>query len=192
MNAARPCDVTKLLRDWVGGDRGALDRLMPVIYGELRKIAAGYMRRERAGHTLQTTALINEAYLRMIDVERMQLHDRAHFFALCAKMMRRILVDHARSHGYLKRGGGAQRVTLEEALVVGPEATPDLIAIDDALNALAIRDKRKARVVELRFFGGLNVDEIARVLDVSPQTVLRDWSLSKAWLTREMIHETHG
>src|SRR5438552_10185446 len=178
MNAARPCDVTKLLRDWTGGDRGALDRLMPVIYGELRKIAAGYMRRERAGHTLQTTALINEAYLRVIDVDRVQLRDRAHFFALCAKMMRRILVDHARSRGYLKRGGGAQRVTLEETLVVGPEVTPDLIALDDALKALAIRDKRKARVVELRFFGGLNVDEIAGVLDVSQQTVLRDWSLS--------------
>jgi RNA polymerase sigma-70 factor, ECF subfamily len=190
MDAASALDVTKLLRDWIGGDRSALDRLMPVVYGELRRTAAAYMHRERAGHTLQATALINEAYLRVVDINRIEWRDRTHFFALCAQLMRRILVDHARSRVYAKRGGGARPVTIDESLMVG-EPTTELIALDDALNALAIRDSRKARVVELRFFAGLSVDETAVVLKVSPQTVLRDWNLSKSWLAREMSQKAH-
>jgi RNA polymerase sigma-70 factor, ECF subfamily len=188
MTAASALDVTKLLRDWTGGDRSALDRLLPVVYEELRRTAAAYMRRERAGHTLQATALINEAYLRVIDLNRIEWRDRTHFFALCAQMMRRILVDHARSRTYLKRGGGVRPVILDESIVVG-EPNTELIALDDALKALAIRDQRKARVVELRFFAGMSVEETAAVLEVSPQTVLRDWSLSKTWLAREMRRE---
>jgi RNA polymerase sigma-70 factor, ECF subfamily len=190
MTAASALDVTKLLRDWTGGDRSALDRLMPVVYEELRRTAAAYMHRERTGHTLQATALINEAYLRVIDLTRIEWRDRTHFFALCAQMMRRILVDHARSRNYLKRGGGARPITLDDCMAIG-EPTAELLALDDALNALAIRDHRKARVVELRFFAGLSVDETATVLEVSPQTVLRDWSLSKTWLAREMSREAH-
>jgi RNA polymerase sigma factor (TIGR02999 family) len=190
VDAASALDLTKLLRDWTGGDRSALDRLLPTVYEELRRTAVAYMHRERAGHTLQPTALINEAYLRVIDMNRIEWRDRTHFFALCAQMMRRILVDHARSRIYLKRGGGVRPVTLDEAIVVG-EPTAELIALDDALNALALRDKRKARVVELRFFGGLSVEETATVLKVSPQTVSRDWSLAKSWLAREMGAETH-
>jgi RNA polymerase sigma-70 factor, ECF subfamily len=190
MTAASAPDVTKLLRDWTGGDRTALDRLMPVVYEELRRTAAAYMHRERTGHTLQATALINEAYLRVIDLTRIQWRDRTHFFALCAQMMRRILVDHARSRTYLKRGGGVRSVILDESIVVG-EPNTELIALDDALKALAIRDQRKARVVELRFFAGMSVEETAAVLEVSPQTVLRDWSLSKTWLAREMSREAH-
>src|SRR4051812_47818295 len=162
MDAASALDVTKLLRDWTGGDRSALDRLLPIVYEELRRTAVAYMTRERTGHTLQATALINEAYLRVIDLNRIEWRDRTHFFALCAQMMRRILVDHARSRIYLKRGGGVRPVTLDESMVVG-EPTAELIALDDALNALALRDKRKARVVELRFFAGLSVDETATV-----------------------------
>lgn len=190
MNAASALDVTRLLRDWTGGDRNALDRLIPVVYEELRRIAAAYMHRERAGHTLQATALINEAYLRVIDINRIEWRDRTHFFALCAQVMRRILVDHARSRIYLKRGAGAHPVTLDECIAIG-EPAAELIALDDALNALALRDQRKARVVELRFFAGLSVDETASVLKVSPQTVLRDWSLSKTWLAREMGQKAH-
>ena len=188
MNAASALDVTKLLRDWTGGDASALNRLMPVVYEEFRRIAVGYMHRERAGHTLQATALINEAYLRVIDINRIEWRDRTHFFALCAQIMRRILVDHARSRIYLKRGGGAHLITLDECMAIG-EPAAELTALDDALNALAVRDQRKARVVELRFFAGLTVDETASVLKVSPQTVARDWSLSKAWLAREMSRE---
>jgi RNA polymerase sigma factor (TIGR02999 family) len=190
MNAASALDVTKLLRDWTGGDRTALDRLMPVVYEELRRIAASYMQRERTGHTLQATALINEAYLRVIDIDRIEWRDRTHFFALCAQVMRRILVDHARSRIYLKRGGGAHAITLDECMAIA-EPGAELIALDDALHALAVRDQRKARVVELRFFGGLNVEETAAALGVSPQTVLRDWSLAKAWIAREMGQQAH-
>ncbi|MGI9071088.1 MAG: sigma-70 family RNA polymerase sigma factor [Bryobacteraceae bacterium] len=190
MDAASALDLTKLLRDWTGGDRSALDRLLPIVYEELRRTAVAYMTRERAGHTLQATALINEAYLRVIDMNRIEWRDRTHFFALCAQMMRRILVDHARSRIYLKRGGGVRPVTLDESMVVG-ERTAELIALDDALKALALRDERKARVVELRFFAGLSVEETATVLKVSPQTVSRDWSLSKTWLAREMSREAH-
>jgi RNA polymerase sigma factor (TIGR02999 family) len=185
VNAATALDVTKLLRDWIGGDQSALDRLMPVVYEELRCIAAAYMHRERDGHTLQTTALINEAYLRLIDINRIEWRGRTHFFAFCAQIMRRILVDHARSRTYFKHGGGAHPVTLDECMATR-EPAAELIALDDALNALAVRDTRKARVVELRFFGGLSVNETATVLKVSPQTILRDWSLAKTWLAREM------
>ena len=191
MDAASALDVTKLLRDWTGGDRAALDRLIPLVYDELRRTAAAYMHRERTGHTLQATALINEAYLRVIDINRIEWRDRTHFFALCAQIMRRILVDRARSRIYQKRGGGARPVTLDKALIVG-EPAADLIALDDALSALAKHDERKARVVELRFFAGLSVEETAAVLKVSPQTVLRDWSLSKAWLAREMRQDAHA
>jgi RNA polymerase sigma factor (TIGR02999 family) len=191
MNAGSALDVTKLLRDWTGGDRTALDRLLPVVYEELRRTAVAYMRRERPGHTLQATALINEAYLRVIDIHRIEWRDRTHFFALCAQMMRRILVDHARSRTYLKRGGGVRPVALDESVKM-EEPAAEIIALDDALNALAIHDERKARVVELRFFAGLSVEETAAVLNVSPQTVLRDWNLSKAWLAREMRREAHA
>jgi len=179
-------DCTGLLRAWGKGDRAALDRLMPLVHEELRRIASRYMRRERAGNSLQTTALVNEAYLRLIDVRQVEWRDRAHFFAISARMMRRILVDHARARGYQKRGGGAQRVSLDESAMVLPERPAELVKLDEALAALRAQDHRKARVVELRFFGGMSVEETAAVLNVSPQTVLRDWSLSKSWLAREI------
>jgi RNA polymerase sigma factor (TIGR02999 family) len=181
--------VTGLLLAWSEGERGALDKLVPLVYSELRRLAHRYMHRERPGRTLQTTALVNEAYLRLIDTSQVRWQDRAHFFAVSAQLMRRILVDFARSRRYLKRGGGQQKVSFDEALVPSPERGRDLIAIDDALIALAATDARKSRVVELRFFGGLSVKETAEVLKVSPDTVLRDWGLAKAWLGREMRKE---
>ncbi len=180
-------DITRLLHAWKAGDRDASEQLAAALYEELHRTAAHYMRLERAGHTLQTTALVNEAYLRLAGV-RMEYHDRVHFFALAAQMMRRVLVDHARSHGYLKRGAGARALSLDDTNIPSPNRSGDVVALDDALVELAKRDPRKARVVELRFFAGLSVDETAHALDVSPQTVLRDWSLAKAWLTREMSH----
>jgi RNA polymerase sigma-70 factor, ECF subfamily len=178
-------DVSQLLRAWVGGDRCALDRLTPVVYDELRRLARRYMRGERAGHSLQTTALVNEAYMRLVDYKRMQWQNRAHFFAVSAQLMRRILVEHARRHN-LKRGAGVQHVSLDEQAVVGSHQATDLVALDDAMNELARIDARKAQVVELRFFGGLSVEETAEVLKVSSITVMRDWSSAKAWLYREM------
>ena len=178
--------ATKLLQAWGQGEDAALERLLPLVYQELRRIARRYMAGERAGHTLQTTALVNEAYLRLIDSRKVNWQSRAHFFAISAQLMRRILVDHARSRGYQKRGGGAQAVTLDEDLVVSPEKGRDVVALDDALKALAEVDPRKSRVVELRFFGGLSVEETAEVLKVSQDTVLRDWRLAKSWLRREM------
>jgi RNA polymerase sigma factor (TIGR02999 family) len=178
-------DVSALLRAWTEGDRSALDRLTPIVYEELRRLARYYLRGERPGHTLQTTALVNEAYLRLVDYKRMQWQDRAHFFAVSAQVMRRILVDHARRHN-LKRGGGVQHVSLDEALLVGGARSADLVALDEALLALARLDARKTQVVELRFFGGLSVEEIAEVLKISPVTVMRDWSTARAWLYREM------
>jgi RNA polymerase sigma-70 factor, ECF subfamily len=178
-------DMSQLLRAWVGGDRCALDRLTPVVYDELRRLARRYMRGERAGHSLQTTALVNEAYMRLVDYKRMQWQNRAHFFAVSAQLMRRILVEHARRHN-LKRGGGLEHVSLDQALAVGGERAADMVALDDAMNALARLDSRKVRVVEMRFFGGLSVEETAEVLKVSPVTVMRDWSTAKAWLYREM------
>src|ERR1019366_6176627 len=178
-------DISTLLRAWSGGDQSALERLTPIVYEELRRLARRYMKRERTGHSLQTTALVNEAYVRLVDYERMQWQDRAHFFAVSAQLMRRILVEYARRHN-LKRGGGVQHVSLEEAAMVGDDRAPDLVALDDAMNALARHDPRKVQVVEMRFFGGLSVEETAEVLKVSPVTVKRDWSTAKLWLYREL------
>jgi RNA polymerase sigma-70 factor (ECF subfamily) len=178
--------VTKLLQAWGQGQDAALDELLPLVHRELRRLARRYMFGERPGHTLQTTALVNEAYLRLVNSRRVNWQNRAHFFAISAQLMRRILVDFARSRRYQKRGGGAQKVTLDEGLIMPPQRGRDLVALDSALDALAATDARKARVVELRFFGGLDVKETAAVLKVSPDTVLRDWRLAKAWLGREM------
>src|SRR6202049_4489384 len=178
-------DISKLLRAWSDGDQSALNGLTPIVYEELRRLAHHYMERERPGHTLQTTALVNEAYMRLVDYKRMQWQDRAHFFAVAAQVMRRILVDHARRHN-LKRGGGVQHVSLEETVMVGGDRAADLVALDDAMEALARINQRKVQVVEMRFFGGLTVEETAEVLKVSPVTVMRDWSTAKAWLYREL------
>lgn len=179
-------ELSSLLRAWNSGDESALDKLMPLVYDELHHLAHWHMARERAGHTLQTTALVNEAYLRLIDTDQIQWQDRAHFFAIAAKMMRRILVDLARSRGYQKRGGNARKVTLDEALLASPEPDEELLRLDDALNALSEFDPRKARVVELRYFGGLSVEETAEVLQVSAITVIRDWNMAKLWLLEEL------
>jgi RNA polymerase sigma-70 factor (ECF subfamily) len=179
-------DITQLLRAWGGGDEQALERLTPLVYSELRKAAKRQMARERGGHTLQTTALINEVYLRLVDLDGVGWQDRTHFFAICARLMRRILIDYARSRSYLKRGGDARRVTLDEALMVAADPPMDLMALDGALSRLGELDSRKSSVVELRFFGGLTLKEIAEVLKISSDTVTRDWNLAKAWLMREM------
>jgi len=178
-------DVSALLHAWSEGDQSALDRLTPIVYDELHRLARHYMSGERSAHSLQTTALVNEAYLRLVDYKRMQWQNRAHFFAVSAQLMRRILVDHARRHN-LKRGAGILHVSLEEAAVIGGDRDEDLVALDDALHALARFDTRKSQVVELRFFGGLSVEETAEVLRISPITVMRDWSTARAWLYREM------
>jgi len=187
---AAPCEqVSGLLRAWSDGDREALDRLTPIAYDELHRLAQRYMKRERPGHSLQTTALVNEAYMRLVDYKGMQWQNRAHFFAVSAQLMRRILVEHARRHN-LKRGGGVQHVSLEETALVGGDQSADLVALDDAMNALALLDPRKAQVVEMRFFGGLSVEETAEVLKLSSVTVMRDWSTAKAWLYRELTGGT--
>jgi len=187
MTIPRP-EITSLLRAWEGGDQGAFDRLMPVVYDELRRAAQSYMRRERTNHTLQATALVNEVYLRLVDITNVRWQDRAHFFAIAASMMRRVLLDAARARSAGKRGGGDMRVTLDEELLAAEASSQaaSLIQIDQAIEALSKFDARKARVVELRFFGGLSVDEMAAVLEVSPQTVKRDWKLARAWLLKEM------
>jgi RNA polymerase sigma-70 factor (ECF subfamily) len=179
--------VSALLRAWSGGDQDALQALTPIVYGELHRLARHYMRRERPGHSLQATALVNEAYMRLADYTRMQWQDRAHFFAVSAQIMRRILVDHARRHN-VKRGRGVQHVPLEAVVVVAPgeDATTDLVALDLALVGLAHIDPRKAQIVEMRFFGGLTVDEIGEVLKVSTGTIKRDWRAAKAWLYQEL------
>ena len=183
-------DISALLRAWSGGDQSALERLTPIVYDQLHSLARRYLKRERPGHSLQATALVNEAYMRLVDQERMQWQNRAQFFAVSAQLMRRILVDHARRHN-LKRGGGVLHVSLEEAAMVGgDQGGGDLVALDDALNALARLDPRKVQVVEMRFFGGLSVEETAEVLKVSPVTVMRDWSTARAWLYRELTGET--
>jgi len=182
-------DVTGLLRAWGNGDRGALERLTPIVYEELRRLARRYLRGERAGHSLQATALVNEAYVRLVDYKRMQWQNRAHFFAVSAQLMRRILVEHARRRN-LKRGVAVQHISLEEAAEVGRGRRRDLVALDDAMNALARFDARKVQVVEMRFFGGLSVEETAEVLKVSPVTVMRDWNTAKAWLHRELTSRT--
>jgi RNA polymerase sigma-70 factor, ECF subfamily len=178
--------VTSLLQAWSAGDEEALTKLTPLVYGELQRRSHRYMANERPGHTLQTTALINEVYLRLVDVRRVAWQDRAHFFAVCARLMRRVLIDFARSKRYQKRGGGSPSVDFDEALQVSADPSTDLVALDDSLKALEALDKRKSEVVELRFFGGLSVEETAEALKVSPETVKRDWKLAKAWLLQEM------
>jgi RNA polymerase sigma-70 factor (ECF subfamily) len=178
-------DATQLLRAWREGDESALERLMPIVYEDLRRLARRHLIGERAGHSLQATALVNEAYMRLVDYKRMQWQDRAHFLAVSAQLMRRILVEHARRHN-LKRGGDVQHLCLDDAAEVGGGRSRDLVALDDALNELARFDARKAQVVEMRFFGGLNVEETAEALSISPVTVMRDWSSAKAWLYREL------
>ena len=182
-------EVTQLLVAWSSGDREALDRLMPLVYDELHRLAQSYMHRERAGHSLQTTALIHEAYLRLIDARGIQWENRAHFFGVAARVMRQVLVAFARERGFQKRGGGAQRVSLDEAMVIDPGGNEDLLAIDEAIDALANFDARKAEVVVMRFFGGLTEAEIAEALHVSPETVRRDWRLAKAWLLQKLSGE---
>jgi RNA polymerase sigma factor (TIGR02999 family) len=179
-----PGSITRLLVDWRDGDKTALDRLVPLVYREMRRLAGYYMRRQRADHSLQTSALINEAYLRLIDHKNMRWENRAHFYAVAAQAMRRILVDHARSRGYQKRGGGAIKVSFDEAVVGAEERAAELIALDDALKDLAVMDPRKSQIVELRYFGGLSVDETAEVIGVSPVTVMREWRSAKGWLLR--------
>ena len=178
--------MTELLLAWRDGDETALERLAPLVYDELHQIARRCMAGERVGHSLQTTALVNETYLKLVDTRRVKWQGRAHFFAMSARLMRRILVDHARARGSLKRGGGARRVTLDETAVVASEPDVDLVALDEALLALSEMDPRKVQVVELRFFGGLSVEETAEVLAVSQDTVMRDWRRAKAWLAREL------
>jgi RNA polymerase sigma-70 factor (ECF subfamily) len=181
-----PPSLTALLLAWGHGDQAAFDQLMPLVHDELRRLARRQMGHERQGHTLQATALVNEAYLRLINVNRIRWQNRAHFFAMSARVMRRILVDAARAKGYQKRGGGAQQVTLDEALVVTEEPGRDLVALDDALKALAAIDPRKSQIVEMRYFGGLSIEETAEALHVSGDTVMRDWRLAKVWLLREL------
>lgn len=183
------CEITQLLRAWSRGEEEALDKLTPLVYAELHRTAHRYMARERPDHTLQTTALVNEVYLRLVDTRGVTWQDRAHFFGICARLMRRVLTDFARSKRYLKRGGRSPHIALDEALVVSPQPRADLVALDDALNELFKHDPRKSQVVELRFFGGLTVEETAEVLKVSMETVKRDWELAKVWLLREMRRE---
>lgn len=179
-------EITQLLAEWSGGNQSALDELYPLVYDELHRLARRYMSRERKGHTLQTTALINEAYVRLVDQKNVQWANRSHFFAISAQIMRRILIDHARRHAYAKRGGGAQQVSLDEAAVVTSGIGSELIRLDEALQTLAKLDQRRCYVVELRYFGGLSNEEIAGVLHVSANTVTRDWNMARAWLYQQL------
>jgi RNA polymerase sigma factor (TIGR02999 family) len=176
--------ITQLLINWRDGDKAALDQLMPLVYEELRRLARGFMGRERNNHTLQTSALINEAFLKLVDQDETNWQNRAHFFAVSAQIMRHILIDHARSYGYEKRGAGAQRLGLDDVKVFSEGRAGELVALDDALTKLAAIDPRKSRLVELRFFGGLNIEETAEVMNLSPTTVQREWRAAKAWLQR--------
>lgn len=184
--SALPDEVTQLLVDWSNGDKAALDELIPLVSAELRRLARNYMARESPGHTLQTSALINEAYLRLIDHQNVAWQNRAHFFGVAATVMRHILIDHARRHCYAKRGGGVQTVPLDEALVANDKRAMELVALDDALKTLSTIDPRKCQMIELRFFGGLSVAETAEVLRISPMTVTREWRAAKAWLRGEL------
>jgi RNA polymerase sigma-70 factor (ECF subfamily) len=184
-------EVSVLLQDWSDGDENALKKLTPIVYEELRRLARHYMRGERTGHSLQATALVNEAYLRLVDYKRMRWHNRAHFFAVSAQLMRRILVDHARRRN-LKRGADVEQISIDDAAMVGGDRPAELVVLDTALQALARMDARKAQVVELRFFGGLSVEETAEVLKVSPVTVMRDWGTARAWLYHEMRNGSDG
>lgn len=181
-----PHEITHLLQEWSGGNPGALDKLMPLVYADLHNTARRYMAREHSGQTIQATALIHEVYVRLVDSAAANWQDRAHFFAVCARMMRQILTDFARSRHSQKRGGGSENITFNDSLHSPSEQTTDLIALDDALNCLAQIDSRKSHVVELRFFGGLSVEETAEVLKISKETVKRDWNFAKLWLLREM------
>jgi RNA polymerase sigma factor (TIGR02999 family) len=187
MTEATRKSITELLVAWSDGDRAALDELVPLVQSELRRIGRNYMRGERKGHTLQTTALINEAYVRLVDQKHVRWQNRAHFLAIASELMRRILVDYARRRLYQKRGAGALQVTLGEAETIPVERTPDLVALDEALTSLARIDERRSRVVELKFFGGLSIEETAEVLKVSPTTVERDWTIAKAWLHKTLV-----
>ena len=192
MSDAPDSEVTRLLVDWQNGSEEARDRLMPLVYAQLRRIAGGYLSHERVGHTLQSTALVHEAYLRLIGQQRMRWQNRAHFFGIAAQMMRRILVDHARRQHRAKRGGGSVTLSLDEALAATePQPSVDLLALDDALASLTSLDPRGARIVELRFFSGLSIEETAEVLAVSSATIKREWSAARAWLYREM-RQTSG
>jgi RNA polymerase sigma-70 factor, ECF subfamily len=182
-------EVTQLLKAWSGGEKAALEKLSPLVERELHRLAHRYMAREKPGHTLQTTALVNEVYLRLVNVPEVSWQDRAHFFAISARMMRRILTDFARSRNYLKRGGDAVQVSLDEALVVSAGRDRDIVALDDALSQLSVLYARQSQVVELRFYGGLGVEETAEVLKISPETVKRDWKFARAWLLHEMKGE---
>jgi RNA polymerase sigma factor (TIGR02999 family) len=182
----RTHDVTALLVEWRGGDEGAIEKLLPLVHGELRHLAKRYMAGERRDHVLQATALVNEAYLRLIDIRRVQWQDRAHFFAMAARLMRRVLVDFARARKNQKRGGALHRVTFDQNLLVTSDTPEDLIAIDEALRSLPAHHERKSQVVELRFFGGLSVEETAEALKISAETVMRDWKFAKNWLMREL------
>jgi RNA polymerase sigma-70 factor, ECF subfamily len=181
-------EITQLLHAWSEGDQSALERLTPIVYNELRRLARRYMRNERPGHSLQTTDLVNEGYMRLVDYKRIQWQDRAHFFAISSQLLRRILVEHARRHN-LKRGAGMQHISLEEAAVVGHSRSANLVALDEAMKKLSELDPRKEQVVEMRFFGGLSVEETAAVLKVSAVTVMRDWNTAKAWLYRELTRD---
>lgn len=187
-----PHDVSQLLIAWGAGDQAALEKLLPLVNQELRRLAAGYMRRERKGHSLQSSDLVNEAWLRLVNQNRMQWQNRAHFFGIAAQLMRRILIDHARRYQYQKRGGGAVQVSLDEAAAVTEARAAELLAVDEALEKLTAIDARKGRIVELRFFGGLDLDETAEVMGISSPTVQREWRLSKAWLYRILTEGENG
>lgn len=182
-------EISVILKDWSGGSRASADALLALVYDELRKIAARYLRKEKSGHTLQPTALVHEAYMKLIDISDINWQDRAHFFAVSANVMRRILVDHARAKLAEKRGGDSQRIALEDAVSLSSETNVDLLAVDEALKELAVLDEQQARIVELRFFGGLTIEETAHVAGVSPATVKREWAMAKAWLHRKLTTE---
>ena len=186
MTTPPPREVTRLLLDWSGGDQAALDKLVPLVHDELRRLARHYMSRERAGHTLQTTALVNEAYLRLVEQKNASWQNRAHFFGIAARLMRQILVDYARQRQYQKRGGGARRVSLREAADFSAERAAEMVALDDALNGLAAIAPQQSRIVELRFFGGLTIEETAEVLGLSVDKIKREWSMAKTWLYHEI------
>jgi RNA polymerase sigma-70 factor, ECF subfamily len=186
-----PNEVTQLLLDWSNGDQTAIDKLMPLVYDELRKLAVHYMKRERSGHTLQTSALINEVYLRLIDQKSATFKNRTHFFGIAARLMRQILIDHARARNNSKRGGDRQKVNLDDVANLAQGRAADLIALDDALKSLAEIDEQQSRIVELRFFGGLTIEETAEALGISDSTVNREWNMARAWLYCEMEQENH-
>ncbi len=192
MNQSKLPEITRILKSWSGGNRQAVDDLMPLVYDELHKVAQQYLRRQRTDHTLQPTALVNEAYLKLIDISDVDWEDRAHFFAFASQTMRHILVDYARAQSREKRGGGAQKLSLDEAVSYSKETEVDLLALDEALHELAALDEKQGKIVELRFFGGLTVEETAVVLHISPATVKREWRIAKAWLFKKMKNEDEG